>query len=499
MDRRRFLQTATTLAAVPALEAQQSPAGQQTRRNIIFVLGDDHRFDMIGALGHPMLRGHTPNLDRMVNQGVTFRNAFVTTSLCSPSRASILTGLYMHQHGVTDNFSPVDPKLVTFPQLLQKAGYRTGFFGKWHMGGVSDEQRPGFDHWLSFRGQGEYTNPEMNLNGVRQRMQGNTTDILTASAVSFMRDNAARPFFAYLSHKGVHAPFQAPERHAHLFEGMEVSHPRTMPYKEEFYRQWPEWVRRRRVTRHGVDGIIDSDEPLDVHYRRYCQCLIALDESLGEIFRHLEATNQLENTMLVYMGDNGFLWGEHGLVDKRAMYEASIRVPLLAHCPGLFGKAPRTVNEMALNLDIGPTFLDAAGLPTPSVMHGRSLLPLAAGKAAPNWRKDFIYEYAWEQDFPYTPNIVGLRTETHSLMNYPGIWDMSELYDLRKDPDQVDNLLAGAVLGPRMRGRYANHVKDPAVRETVDQLQARLAELLAATGGDPRLAGRPGPDDKFAY
>ena len=492
MQRRQFLQTAAALAA-PAIQAQP------TRRNIIFVLADDHRFDMIGALGHPWLKGLTPNLDRMVNHGVTFRNAFVTSSLCSPSRASMLTGLYMHQHGVSDNFSPVDPKLATFPEMLQKSGYRTGFFGKWHMGGSGDQPRPGFNQWLSFRGQGEYNNPEMNLNGVRSRMQGNTTDILTNSALSFMKQNDSRPYFLYLSHKAVHAPFQAPERHLKLFEGMAAPRPRTMPYKEEFYSQWPDWVRRRRVTRHGVDGMIDSDDAFDVHYRRYCQCLIALDESLGEIFRQLEAAKQLEDTLVVYMGDNGYMWGEHGLVDKRAMYEASIRVPVLAHCPALFGSAGRKVDQMMLNLDIAPTFLDAAGLPTPASMQGRSLLPLGAGKHPENWRREFIYEYAWEQDFPYTPNIVGLRTETHSLMNYPGTWDLSELYDLRKDPDQVTNLLAGAHIGPRMRGRYANHVKDPQVRETVDNLQARLERLLAATGGDPRLAGRPGADDKFAY
>jgi N-acetylglucosamine-6-sulfatase len=492
MHRRTFLRTAAAIAA-PAIQAQPK------RRNIVFVLADDHRFDMVGALGHPWLKGLTPNLDRMVHRGVNFRNAFVTTSLCSPSRASILTSLYMHQHGVSDNFSALSPKLATFPRLLQQAGYRTGFFGKWHMGGSGDDPQPGFDHWTSFRGQGEYANPELNINGVRQRVPGNMTDILTEGALRFMRDNAARPFFVYLSHKAVHAPFQPPDRQGHLFEGLAAPRPRTMWHKDEYYRQWPDWVRRRRVTRHGVDGMLDSDEPFDVHYRRYCQCLIALDESLGQVFRQLEATGQIDDTLVIYMGDNGFMWGEHGLIDKRAMYEASMRVPVLAHCPSLFGTAGRNVAEMALNLDIAPTILDAAGVTAPAAMQGQSLLPLGAGKRPDNWRRDFIYEYAWEQDFPYTPNIVGLRTESHSLMNYPGTWDMSELYDLRKDPDQIENLLAGARIGPRMRGRYANHVKDPEVRATVDLLQARLVQLLAATGGDPRLAGKTSPDDKFAY
>jgi arylsulfatase A-like enzyme len=154
---------------------------------------------------------------------------------------------------------------------------------------------------------------------------------------------------------------------------------------------------------------------------------------------------------------------------------------------------------MALNLDIAPTFLDAAGVAAPRGMAGRSLLPLAAGRAAAGWRRDFIYEYAWEQDFPYTPNIVGLRTQTHSLMQYPGVWDMAELYDIRKDPEQIDNLVAEAHIGPRTRGRWSNHVKDPATRALVESLQARLEQLLKETGGDPRLAGRISPDDKYAY
>ena len=496
MTRRTFFQC-TGLQAAAALQFQRLQA-QTRKRNIVFILADDHRYDFIGALGHPWLKGLTPNLDRMINHGVHFANAFVTSSLCSPSRASMLTGLYMHQHGVQDNFSALDPKLANFPQLLRIGGYRNGFFGKWHMGGEGDAPQPGFDSWLSFRGQGEYSNPELNINGERKRVQGNMTDILTAEARRFIRDNASRPFSVYLSHKAVHAPFQAPERHQKLFDGLPEPRPKTLPYKEEYYKQWPDWVRARRASRHGVDGAIDSDEPWEVHYKRYCQCLIAIDESVGEIFAELEAQKLLQDTLVVYMGDNGFLWGEHGLIDKRAMYEASIRVPMLAHCPSLFGTAPRKVEAIALNLDIAPTFLEAAGLRPPQSMMGRSLLGPAMGNVPENWRKDFIYQYAWEQDFPYTPNIIGLRTETHSLMQYPGAWDMSELYDIGKDPDQIHNLVADARIGPRMRGRYVNHVKDPATKKLVEGMQDRLEQLLKETGGDPRLSGKASESDKFA-
>ncbi len=492
MNRRRFLQASSALAAAPLAQPQAR------KRNIIFVLCDDHRYDFIGALGHPWLKGLTPNLDRMVTRGVHFRNAFVTSSLCSPSRASMLTGLYMHQHGISDNFSALNPKLPTFPQQLREAGYRNAFLGKWHMGGDSDAPQPGFGHWLSFRGQGEYANPEINRNGKRERVQGNMTDILTEEARAFIAANVTRPFSLYLSHKAVHAPFQAPERHQKLFEGLPVPRPKTLPYKDEFYRQWPEWVRLRRASRHGVDGAIDSDEPWEVHYRRYCQCLIAIDESLGAIFQELEKHRLLQDTLVVYMGDNGYMWGEHGLIDKRAMYEASIRVPMLMHCPSLFGTTGRTVDAMALNLDIAPTFLDAAGVKPPSTMQGRSLLGPATGATPANWRKDFLYQYAWEQDFPYTPNIIGLRTETHSLMHYPGAWDLPELYDIQKDPDQIHNLIASARIGPRMRSRYVNHIQDPQTKKLVEAMQDRLWNILAETGGDPRLSGKSSDADKFA-
>jgi N-acetylglucosamine-6-sulfatase len=247
-----------------------------------------------------------------------------------------------------------------------------------------------------------------------------------------------------------------------------------------------------------VDGALASDEPFDELYRKYCQCLIGIDDSVGQVLTELERAKLLEETLVVYMGDNGYMWGEHGLIDKRAMYESSIRVPLIAHCPALFG-SNRSTDAMVLNLDIGPTFLEAAGVKTPAGMHGRSWLGLAGGRTPSDWRRDFVYEYAWEQDFPYTPSIIGLRNETHSLMSYPGTWDIPELYDIRKDPEQMENLLASARIGSRMRGRYAHHITNPEVKEIVEPMQERLAKLLTETGGDPRLAGKVGENDKFAF
>ncbi len=488
ISRRTLLQAAAS-AAAPALLAQSR------KRNLVFILTDDHRYDFIGALGHPWLKGHTPNMDRLLTGGVHFRNGFVTSSLCSPSRASILTGQYMHAHGVLDNFSPLNPKLPTFPALLQSSGYRTGFIGKWHMGGDSDEVRPGFHHWVSFRGQGEYEDPQMNFNGTRRKVPGNMTEILTRESTRFIRDNAASPFMLYLSHKAVHYPFHPAKRHENLFEGKPVPKPTSMLYKKEFYEHLPQWVERRRYSRHGVDGLFGHTATFDDAYRGYCQSLVSVDDSVGEVLNALEEKRLLNDTLIIYMGDNGYLWGEHGLVDKRSMHEPSMRVPMVAHCPDLFAAGGK-VDGMALNLDIGPTMLEAAGVRVPDSMHGRSLLPLASGKAA-NWRKDFVYEYEWEQDYPYTPTITGLRTEQYSFMQYQGIWDISELYDIQKDPGQMNNLLRDVKVSHE-RGRLSMNVPAGDRKQLVDSLQTRLQQILALTGGDPRRSGKGSEGDRYA-
>ena len=484
MTRRSFV--AGTLAA-PALLSQNA-----RRRNIVFILTDDHRYNMIGAMGHPWLK--TPQLDKALATGVHFQNAFVTSSLCSPSRASILTSQYMHSHRVLDNFSPLNPSIPTFPQLLQKNGYRTAFLGKWHMGGDSDEPRPGFSHWVSFQGQGEYNDPTFNVNGNRRKTPGYVTDILTDEAERFIRQKSSTPFMLYLSHKAVHHPFQPPSRHRDLYNREPVPYPETMAYKEERYERWPEWVKRRRYTRHGVDGAMGQTSTFDEFYRDYCKCLASIDESVGRVRTALEESGQLNDTLFVYMGDNGYMWGEHGLVDKRAMYEASIRVPMIAHCPDLFSGGKRE-RGMVLNLDIGPTFLEAAGIPAPATMQGRSLLPLLADRAR-DWRTEFLYEYEWERDFPYTPTIAGLRTDRYSLMQYYGLWDLDELYDVAKDPEQIRNLLGSVRI--RSRGRVIENVQDPELRNLLSGLQDRMAKLLEQTGGDPRLAGRAVEGFRFA-
>jgi N-acetylglucosamine-6-sulfatase len=358
------------------------------------------------------------------------------------------------------------------------------------MGGDSDERRPGFDDWYSFFGQGQYENPPVNDNGLKRTEQGNITDILTTRACQFIDRNASRPFCLFLSHKGVHFPFQPSARHKGLYPANPIPRPSTIWYNDEQYAQKPEWVKRRRYTRHGVEGLFGQVISFEDAYRDYMRCLLAIDDSIGEVTRKLEDKGLLNDTLVVYMGDNGYMWGEHGLVDKRAMYEPSIRVPLIAHCPALFPKGQKP-QQMVLNIDLAATFLDAVGVTSLPKMHGQSWLPILQGKPA-NWRKDFVYEYEWERDYPYTPTITGLRTEQYSLMLSEGLWDLDELYDIQKDPAQRNNLLASARIGYK-RGRMIEQITDPKLKETVAALQKRLAEILSQTGGDSRRAGEAIP------
>ena len=470
MTRNTFLRTSAAACAAPLLS-------QSRRRNLVFILSDDHRFDMMGCMGHPWLK--TPNMDRMAEGGVLFRNAFVTTSLCSPSRASILTGRYVHAHGVTDNVTPLPAGLTTFPQVLQQHGYYTGFFGKWHMGGESDAPRPGFHRWVSFRGQGAYYDPTLNIDGTRRKVTGYTTDLLTEEALRFIRQNAGRPFLLYLGHKAVHGNFDPAERHKSLYSSEPVPYPKSMADSEANYRGKPDWVRKQRNSWHGVDGIYNRQYSLEQIYRDYCRALMALDESIGNVLNELEERKLLNDTLVVYMGDNGFMLGEHGLIDKRAMYEPSIRVPMLAHCPDLFDRGRRP-EGMALNIDIAPTLLSAAGAPVPPSVQGRSLLDLV--KDPSGWRTDFLYEYFWERDYPQTPSVMGLRSEQYSYMHYHGLWDLDELYDIRKDPAQMNNLL-GDVRITTEGGRLFNRIREPGLRKLAGDLQLRMRKILQDTGG----------------
>lgn len=432
--------------------------GQQTKQqkyNVVFILSDDHRYDFMGFMNKvPGLK--TPNMDFLAREGAHLQNAFVTTSLCSPSRASILTGQYAHTHRVVDNQAPMPEGLIFFPEYLQKAGYQTAFFGKWHMGHTDGSPEPGFDEWISFRGQGKYWNPSFNINGKHVQKQGYITDLLTDFALGWLDTiDHKEPFFLYLSHKAVHAMFKPEKKYDGVYEDMPIICPpsmyltatdsskyygvQTAPKTKVNYADIPVWVRRQRYSWHGVDHPYDGQMDYKNFYRKYCETLLSVDESIGRVLQWLKEHHLDKNTLVIYMGDNGFQFGEHGLIDKRDMYEASIRVPLLAWCPTLI-KPGTKIKQMVENIDIAPTILDLAGIPEPKQMQGMSFLPLLEGKSV-SWRDKIFYEYYWEWAFPMTPTIFGVRTDRYKYIYNWGVWDINELYDLQKDPYEMNNLI----------------------------------------------------------
>ena len=417
-------------------------AAQQ--KNIIFIISDDHRYDAMGFMGKiPWLE--TPGLDRMAREGMHVKNAFVTTALCSPSRASVLTGLYAHTHTVVDNSAPEPENILYFPQLLQEAGYETAFFGKWHMGNQGDQPRKGFDHWEGLRGQGEYYNPTLNINGKRTKFTDSTyiTDLLTDHALDWMKkQEKGHPFFVYLSHKGVHAMFEPAKRHRGKYADKPVPLPAsyyltaTDEYKEHGI---PEWVKEQRYSWHGVDYMYHGQIGFEEFYRRYLETLLSVDESITRVLDYLKANGLDKNTLVMYMGDNGFSFGEHGLIDKRHAYEESMRVPMIAMCPSII-KAGAATDALVQNIDVGPTLLEYAGVETPEHMEGESFLRVLNGTSQQH-RDKIFYEYYWEYHYPQTPTMFAVRSGKYKYIHYYGLWTQNELYDLQMDPYEMNNLI----------------------------------------------------------
>ena len=461
-----------------AVAANAFPSAAAQRPNIVFVLCDDHRWDAMSMMDHPFLE--TPQMDRMAREGVQFTNAYVTTSLCSPSRASILTGQYAHNHRVTDNYNPVDKSLKFFPEYLQQAGYETAFIGKWHMGD-SDEQQRGFDHWCAFRGQGTYypdghgatrVVPQsrydgFNINGRRVPQKGYITDELTDYAIAWIRDRASRdkPFFLYVSHKAVHSDFVARDGERGKYKDKNWSPPDTYANTPENRRGKPRWLIDQRNSRHGADFGYNLDWfTVESWHKRYCEALTAVDDNLGRLMDFLRDSGIEQNTLLVYMGDNGFQFGEHGLIDKRTAYDASIRVPLLMRYPGQLQPKFKVRNVVA-NIDIAPTLLAVAGVDTPAQMDGRSCWDLARGQTV-SWRESLLYEYYWEWNYPQTPTTFAAIGQRYKFIRYHGIWDTDELYDMRNDPQEKTNL-----------------IHDPQYADVAARMRRQLFEAMAKSGG----------------
>ncbi len=458
--------------------------------NVIFILSDDHRADFMGFTGKvPWLQ--TPNMDKMAQQGIWIKNASVTTALCSPSRATILTGMYAHKHTVVDNSAPLPPNLTFFPQYLQKAGYQTAFFGKWHIGDESDAPQKGFDHWESFRGQGVYYNPTLNIDGKRTTYTDSTyiTTLLTDHTINWLKSHdKQKPFFVYLSHKGVHAEFMPAKKYRGIYKDKPIPYPSTinltasdtsiiygdvtrLPKAAMVQNDTtcnihgiPRWVWEQRYSWHGVDYPYHGTIAFDDFFRSYCETLLSVDESIGNVMQYLRESGEDKNTIIIYMGDNGFLLGEHGLIDKRNMYEQSMKVPMLVYAPGLIGEG-KTLEQLIQNTDIAPTILDMAGIETPAQMQGTSFYRLLKGDNIP-WRDKTFYEYYWEYAFPQTPTTFGIRKGNYKFVFYPGIWDTNEFFDLASDPEEKNNLIRVAAYQP-----------------IIKQMRSEMYDWLEQTGG----------------
>jgi N-acetylglucosamine-6-sulfatase len=429
------------------------PLAAATRRpNIVFILVDDMRWDELRCTGHPFAL--SPNADRLAREGVNFRNAFSATPLCSPSRASFLTGQYPHRHGIIDNTdrSKASHELVTWPRQLHDQGYETSFVGKWHMGN-DDSPRPGFDHWVSFPGQGECVNPVLNVDGKSGRAQGYITDLLTDHAVGFLNRPRSQPFCLYLAHKAIHPSiaqfadgsvsklggdaedFVPAERHRTLYRGMKL--PRRANYAQAPRNQPALEQRIAGVEPLGPKTLIDDETILN-----RLRMAKAVDESLGRVLGALERRGELDQTAVIFTSDHGYFYGEHYLGhERRLAYEETIRIPMLIRYPQLFraGSRPR---QFFLSVDVAEFCL-------------RQVLPPP--------RQEFLIEYYSDKVFPRIQNMgyQAVRTERWKYIHYRDMSGADELYDLAKDPYEL-----------------TNRIGDP--RAPLGEMRARLARLKEA-------------------
>jgi arylsulfatase A-like enzyme len=479
-------------------------------------MADDHAAHAISAYGSRV--NETPNIDRLAREGMLFANAFVTNSICTPSRAAILTGAYSHENGVPV-FNRFDGSQTTVAKVLQGAGYYTGMIGKWHLG--SDPT--GFDRWEILPGQGVYQDPVLYTATGETTYRGRyVTDVITDLGIDFLRTRPKdRPFFLMLHHKAPHREWTPDEQHRRLFEGRAIPEPATL---------WDDYATRTDALRENRQRVSDdltrrdlklepppglsakerdawlSTKPTEVvvaakgqapttltgealarfKYQRYMQdylaCVQSVDDNVGRLLDFLKESGLERDTIVVYTSDQGFFLGDHGLYDKRFMYEESLRIPVLLRWPAVVRPGSRT-EALALNVDFAPSFLEAAGVPVPASVQGRSLVPILRGETPADWRTAVYYRYYHDPGHHDTRAHYGVRTATHKLIYY---WtkDQWELFDLRSDPGELRNLYG-----------------QPAQQAITAELKATLARLRAELQDDDRFAREqppPGVDGTVA-
>jgi arylsulfatase A-like enzyme len=499
MRRREFMKSvgmARPGATVFGRSAAETP-------NILFIMTDDHASHALSCYGSKLNR--TPNMDRIGLEGVRFDDCFCTNGICAPSRAVILTGRYSHLNGIRDNAHEFDGRQLTFPKLLQKAGYQTGLIGKWHL--KSDPT--GFDYWNILPGQGDYYNPDLIEMGTKRQNTGYVTDILTDLALNYLEDRRRKdkPFLLMMHHKAPHRNWQPSSRHLTMYDDTRFPEPETLfddyatrsraareqemtlrlhmeinsdlkmgpapaRLNEEQKALWEMAYgpKREAFKRDNPQG----DELVRWKYRRYMQdylaCVAAVDESVGRMLDYLEKSGLAKNTLVVYTSDQGFYLGDHGWFDKRFMYEESLRMPLLMRLPGMI--KPGSVNrDLVSNLDFAPTFLEVAGIKPPQAAQGMPFVEILRNGKARAWREAVYYHYYEYPAVHMVKRHYGIRTGRYKLIHFYYDIDAWELYDLEKDPHELKNVY-----------------QDPAYADVVKELEARLRRIQAFYGDSDELA-----------
>lgn len=510
--------TSVGLGALSLFSACNQKAPAPKKPNIIFIMSDDHAYQAISAYDQKLIQ--TPNIDKIANQGARFDHCFVTNSLCSPSRAVILTGQYSHRTGARDNsFSiRIKPDITTFPMLLQKAGYQTAIVGKWHL----LNKPKGFNYSSILIGQGNYYNPDFITNGDTARAHGYATDITMDKALNWlssMRDKSS-PFCLMIHNKAPHRDWLPDTTDFHEFS-KDLPLPATLfdDYSgrgKAAHEQMMEIDKNMHLyndLKYNASGPIPNDAPTDLHreldrmdsaqratvlkfyasedakvdtskmthrefviwkYQRYVKdylrCIRSVDRNVGRLLDYLKQAGMLDNTLIVYTSDQGMYLGEHGWFDKRFMYKQSFRTPLLMSYPPKI-KPGTVVDAMAMNLDFGPTFLDLAGVPKPDYMQGTSLVPLFGGQTPADWRKAVYYHFYEYPGWHAVKRHYGIRTQRYKLIHFYYNVNEWELYDLKNDPEEMQNV-------------YDN----PDYRQVRDSLTTQLRLLQKKYGDSDSLA-----------
>jgi len=498
---------AAALALSALLPAAVLAAEPARRPNILYIMTDDHAAHAMSCYGSAV--NTTPNMDRIASAGCRFDNCFVTNSICTPSRAVILSGKYSHLNGVP-TFNRFDGSQPTLAKHLQAAGYHTGMIGKWHLG--SDPT--GFDYWEILPGQGRYFDPIFYTATRTRTINGYVTDVITDLSIEFLKNRPKdRPFFLMCHHKAPHRAWDPDEKHKAMFADRKIPEPptlrddyatRTDAIHENRQRVFDDMTRRDlklkppadlkgaklnawlgekptevEIEVDGQKKLLKGEELNNYKYQRYMQdylaCVQSVDDSVGHLLDWLDANSLADNTIVIYTSDQGFYLGDHGMYDKRFMYEESLRTPLVVRWPGVI-KPGSVQKAMALNLDFAPTLLDAAGAKIPADMQGRSLLPLLSGERPADWRTSIYYRYYHDPGHHNTRAHYGVRTDTHKLIYF---WKKKqwELFDLAKDPHELNNVY-----------------NDPAYRETAEKLKAELFRLKKEFKDDDQFADQQPPD-----